>query len=73
MALKKPGTLDRAIEAVKRQKLQEASAAGCASVTEFGRYLGVERTRAYRLMKDFGYIRSVTWRQRNGRRKTPAS
>ena len=60
MAMKTVG-LDQALEMVKQEKLNEALAAGCVSVREVGTFLRIEKSRAWRLLRKYGYTRSATW------------
>lgn len=77
MAMKKPTvspiSLDIAIERVREQKLREALAAGCVSVREIGAFLSIEKSRAHRLLREYGYTRSTTWGPTTKRRKRVAS
>jgi hypothetical protein len=70
---KKAVSLDQAIERIKQEKLQEALGAGCVSVREIGAYLSIEKSRAHRLLRAYGYTRSTTWGPTTKRRKTAAS
>lgn len=63
-------TLDAAIDAVKRKKIDEALNAGCVSVREVGAYLGIEKSRAYRLLKQFRYEQETQWKPKARRRRT---
>lgn len=67
--MKKPISLDQAIEQIKQEKLNEALTAGCVSVREIGAYLSIEKSRAHRLLKSYGYTRSTTWGPTSKRRK----
>jgi predicted DNA-binding ArsR family transcriptional regulator len=60
MVMKTVG-LDQALEVVKQEKLNEALAAGCVSVREVGDFLRIEKSRAWRLLRKYGYTRSATW------------
>jgi DNA-binding NtrC family response regulator len=55
------GGLEQALERVKQEKLNEALAAGCTSVREVGEFLSIEKSRAWRLLRKYGYTRSATW------------
>ena len=61
MAMKKVLGLDAAIDAVKEEKLNEALRAGHMSVREVGEFLSIEKSRAWRLLRKYGYTRSATW------------
>jgi predicted DNA-binding ArsR family transcriptional regulator len=59
--MKKAIGLDAAIDAVKAEKLNEALRAGHMSVREVGEFLSIEKSRAWRLLRKYGYTRSATW------------
>jgi hypothetical protein len=61
--------LDQALEVVKQEKLNEALAAGCVSVREVGDFLRIEKSRAWRLLRKYGYTRSATWSPTSKRSK----
>ena len=68
MAMKNPIPLDQAIETLKRVKLNEALEAGCVSVREVGAFLHIEKSRAWRLLRKYGYTRSATWDTPKGKK-----
>jgi predicted DNA-binding ArsR family transcriptional regulator len=68
----KPIGLDQALEVVKQEKLNEALAAGCISVRDVGDYLKIEKSRAWRLLRKYGYTRSATWDTPKRKKKVSA-
>ena len=67
--MKDVGRLQAAVETAKQEQVAAAIRTGAASCSEVAKFLGIDRSQAWRLLRRFGYTKEQKWNSRKGRPK----